>query len=965
MAPSLLEAALCEPDLVRDLVFCLGASELIGTDLISAGHTWLDMFRGARGLDFSRFAANLTIDLSPVDDLAQYQAALKEARRREFFKIAVADLLRRFSVVQTMTAMSMLADRCIEAALAGAARLSKGDAALGVELCVVALGKLGAGELNLSSDLDLAYLFDAKDGKYGGDSNTGNEQRLAATKLAEVVTELLRTSGFRIDLRLRPGGRFAPLVSSLEGALAFYENFGQTWERAVLLRARPVAGSRARSKWLLGELERFIYRRYSDFDTLSQLRSMKSQIELEMGSADMIARNIKLGRGGIRELEFVVQALTLVYGGRDPRIRTPRTLDALERLARCGYLDAERAGELTQAYLFLRDVEHKLQVAAGLQSHTLPAEPAARQVVAARVGMGKGAQALAAFERTLAAHRERVAAIFSELLGGPEKIRAVSVSREAQQTWLNALEPESSAAGLKSLGFARPVESAGQLVLLARGPEHALATPRRRELLSTLGPRLLDEISAQSDPDLALANLAQFIAAVGARTSFLALLEAHEPTRRALLRLFASSQYLSSLFIHHPELLDTLVRSDLARLSRLGPELSEELAERLDACSDYEGRLDALRSFRHQEFLRVAIADVSAQISLADVQRELSVLAETMLHFALKVAQKEVVARMPAARDVALAVVAMGRLGAAEMSYNSDLDLIFVYEPASADPLSSHEAAAKIGQKLIAVLETKTREGYVYKLDLRLRPSGNAGPLVTSLQGWRDYYRNECAVWERQALIKARAVAGETSLRERVETCRETAAFDAGLSGAQVEEIERMRERMEREISPETARSLNLKQGRGGLVDVEFFAQMLALRYGRFYPELRRERATPRLLDALARAGLVASAQAELLKSHYGFLSLLEHRLRIQSDQPVSAISTDPADLTALARRMGFDGADGARRLLDELERRRCQVREIFLRRFAEEKARDILLTAKPGATADQGGAEGRKLLSK
>jgi glutamate-ammonia-ligase adenylyltransferase len=954
-APSSVAAALSEPQTARDLVFCLGASELIGVNLTGAGNGWLELFHLARAQDSSSFAAGLRLDLDWIDDLTEYQRALREFRRREFFKVAVGDLLRRFSVADTMTAMSALADRCIEAALAGAMRLSKKYAGAKLDLYIIALGKLGAGELNLSSDLDLAYLFDADAASVSADPNAGHEERLAATKLVELVTELLRGAGFRIDLRLRPGGRFAPLVSSLEGALAFYENFGQTWERAVLLRARPVAGLRARSEWLLGELERFIYRRYSDFDTLSQLRAMKNQIELEMGSADMIARNIKLGRGGIRELEFVVQALTLVYGGRDPRIRTPRTLDALERLARCGYLAAERTRELTEAYLFLRDVEHKLQVAAGLQSHTLPAEPAARAIVASRMGMGKGPGAASAFEQVLAAHRERVAALFNELLGGGEKTRSAPVSREARQTWLDALDPELSAAGLKVLGFANPVESAGQLVLLARGPEHGLATPRRRELLGTLGPRLLDEMRAEPDPDLALANLAQFIAAVGARTSFLALLEAHEPTRRALLRLFASSQYLSGLFIHHPELLDTLVRSDLARLSRLGPELAQELGERLGACSDYEGRLDALRSFRHQEFLRIAIADLSAQITLADVQRELSVLAETMLHFALKVAQVEVGAKLPIARQVALVVVAMGRLGAAEMSYSSDLDLIFVYEPAGADPLLSHEAAAKVAQKLIAVLETKTREGYVYKLDLRLRPSGNAGPLVTSLEGWRDYYRDECAVWERQALVKARAVAGETSLRERVEACRETAAFDPGLTGAQVEEIERMRARMEREISPETARSLNLKQGRGGLVDVEFLTQMLALRYGRANPKLKRERAAPLLLEALARAALVEPAQADLLKSHYGFLSLLEHRLRIQSDQPAWAISTDPADLTGLARRMGFDDADGARRLLDELERRRSQVREIFLRRFAEEKTREAAPSGERTALAEAG----------
>jgi len=933
--PSLLREALADSDVAQDLVFCLGASELVATGLATMGQRWLEFFRRVRAQDLRRLLLGIDFNFDQIDDLGEFQKRLALSRQRIFLEIAVGDLLDRLDVTETMAAMSALADRCIEAALFGATRFAKERPAPDISLCVFALGKLGAGELNLSSDLDLAYLFDA----VGNDPHT---DKLIATKRAELTTELLRNAGFRIDLRLRPGGRFAPLVASFEEALAFYESFGQTWERAVLLRARPVAGPRAPSARFLAELERFIYRRYSDFETLGQLRAMKRQIEFEMREPVMVARNIKLGRGGIRELEFIVQALTLVYGGRDPRIRTPRTLEAIERLARAGYIDGERARKLSEAYVFLRDVEHKLQVAAGLQSHTLPADVSAMRVLSARLGLGKSPKAVERFNELLEKHRNEVSSIFAELLGADERPYAKAVSATARQAWAVALEPERSAPVLGALGFKNPEESANHLLLLARGPEYALSTPRRRALLESLGPRLLDEIRHEPDPDMALANLAQFIAAVGARTSFLSLLDTHEPTRRALLRLFSSSRYLSALFIRHPELLDTLVRSDLARVSRLPRELADELRDLLSACPDYESRLDMLRSFRHQEFLRIAMADLNAQIGFSEVQRELTVLAETILEFALEIAREQCAPKIPTAQRVAMAIVAMGRLGAAEMSYNSDLDLIFIYEPLAENPLASHEAAARVAQKVIAVLETKTREGYVYKVDLRLRPSGNAGPLVTALESWRDYYRTSAAVWERQSLVKARAVAGDLSLREKIELCRKEAAFARSLRCAEVKEIENMRVRIEHEVSPENDSQLNLKHGPGGLVDVEFLTQMLALRYGKTYPALQNERAASRLLAVLREAGLVDPHDCERLISHYEFLSLVEHLLRIESDQPAWAIPTDPAKLTPLARKLGFESADAGERLLNEIKERRREVRECFERYFQREEEREV-----------------------
>ncbi len=917
-----------DEQLGADLVFCLGASELIGTGLVTLGTDWDAAFRQARARTATAIREAIRFEVRVSEDPALATRRLAQFKHRVFVAIAIADVLGRSTVSDTVSAMSLLADECIRAAVLIAGYRLGEPARRAGEFCIIAMGKLGAEELNLSSDIDLMYIF-------GGPDDAPHQD--AARRLGEAITEIIAGNCFRVDLRLRPGGRNSPLVISLEAALRFYETLGQTWERAALLRARPVAGAIALGNRLIDELHRFIYRRYLDFDTLRQLRAMKRQIEAESGSPELLRRDVKLGYGGIRELEFIVQALTLIYGGRDGRLRTARTLSALERLGNYGYMRPQRAAELKNAYLFLRNVEHKLQVASGLQTHRLPAGAADLQILAGRLGFGKEPDAARKFTETLAAHRSLVAGLFREMLAGGEESPGPPASPAAELAWHEALDPRAAAPALQQLGFSHPEQSATQLALLVRGPEHVPIRPRRQELLEGLGPRLLDEIAPLADPDLALLNLASFISAVGARTSFLALLEQHPATRRMLLGLFASSSFLSTLFIRHPDMLDTLVRSDLARLRRPSAELETELAELLAASSDFESRLDALRAFGHQEFLRIAIADLAGNLGLEEVQVELTNLAEAQLRQGLRLAVAEVRERFPIPPRLRLCIIGMGRLGAAEMSYNSDLDLIFVYDLPDETAAAGHEIASRIMQKLVAVLEARTREGYAYKLDLRLRPSGNAGPLVTSLEGFRTYHRQSSAVWERQALVRARAVAGEETLAQALDSAREEFVFGRPLSPSGVAEIASMRARMEKEIGAENSQRLNLKQGRGGLVDVEFVTQMMALRHGHEFQQLRR-RNTTELIRGLAETGLIGEAGAASLESDYHFLLQLENRLRIETDQPAWALPVDDQHLTPVARRMGLDGENSAARLLYEVEERRSRIRAAFEALFTREQ---------------------------
>ena len=926
-SPDLLVSALRDLSLASDLIFCLGSSELVRAELAAAGNEWLELFRTSRVGSVDSMRNAMRCNAIRADTRPDAAAILGAFKRRQFVKIAIADLLRRIDVAETASLMSALADECIRAGLDAVRHLMGSRAGEAGEFCVLAMGKLGANELNLSSDIDLIYLYDAPDTQ---------AVAVTATRMGELLTEIISEGCFRVDLRLRPGGRSSPLVVPFEGALSFYQNHGQTWERAALLRARPVAGNVALGERLIAELGNFVYRRFLDFDTLQQLRAMKHQIEAELRSPDMITRNIKLGRGGIRELEFVAHALTLIYGGRDPRIRTGNALAALRSLDTHGYMAQERATALSEAYILLRDVEHKLQVVSGMQTQTLPSDSAAMSALAARMRFGKGSDAAARLVEALERRRDLIASQFRETLAGGEEESHPKASPQAVAAWSHAAEHNMTIPLLAHLGYAQLEESAAHLEALWRGPEHWPQSPRRRELLDSLGPLLIDEMRSLADPDLAIMNLAAFIASVGARTSFLALLEQHPATRRVLLRLFASSRYLSTVFIRHPDMLDTLVRSDLVRSRRTLTELKEEVADLVKSSNDFEERLDALRAFRHQEFLRIAIADLAGDLQLPDLETELTNLAEAVLAESLEVARAEIAQRAKIPAPLRMAILAMGRFGSGEMTYNSDLDLIFVYDDPSGAASDAGSIASRIAQKLIAVLESRTREGYAYKLDLRLRPSGNQGPLVTSLEGFVTYHRKSSAVWERQALVRARVVAGNPGLGAEVERARQEFVFSRGLDAAGVAEIAEMRDRMANEIGIEDKSRLNLKQGHGGLIDVEFLTQMMALRYGKDHPSLRT-RNTRAMLGALHEAGLMAPADAAVLADNFYFLARLENRLRIESDQPAWAVPTDHNELLPLARRMGFQGDDAPERLLKELRERRTQTHQIFERYFKAE----------------------------
>src|SRR5437879_9680728 len=560
----------------------------------------------------------------------------------------------------------------------------------------------------------------------------------------------------------------------------------------------------------------FVYRRYLDFGTLEDLEAMKRRVDASL-RGPQAARDVKLGRGGIREVEFFVQAQQLVHGGKDPRLQVRSTLGTLAALAATGYVEPELAVSLAAAYRFLRDVEHKLQIVQERRTQSVPSDPDALLALARRLGF-RGAGAAAEFEAARARHGAVVRGAFAALFHGAEEERRREAEPELALLIDELGQPERALWRLGRLGF-RDLESAyRELRLLRDGPPHAPASARRRAALVRLAPALLTEISRSAAPERALHHLATFVSTIGARTSYLHLLLENPGVMRLLVRLFATSEFLSAFFLRHPEVLDSLVRADLMRIVRAREDMAAELAARLAAAPDLESRLDTLRRFRHEEFLRVGVHDIEGTLEPAAVERQLTHLAETCLAAGLAIARREVLARAgvpDVPESEGLAVLGLGTFGGGELGYASDLDLIFVYDPGDAAWWSGrampHEFFTRIAERTIRALATPTREGIAYRIDRRVRPSGKPGPLGCSPHGSAAYPRTGARLWERQALIKARVVAGAPALGARLEAIVAEFVYGRGLSPAEGAAIADMRARIERERGAAAGAGVNLK----------------------------------------------------------------------------------------------------------------------------------------------------------
>jgi glutamate-ammonia-ligase adenylyltransferase len=945
------------------LVRLLGASGFLSDVLIRQGDAWPEVFH--RQINIARktaaeHAAEIAHTLRDDAGLNDVAAALRRHKQLEYLRIGARDLRAEQAVEETMRELAAFADGLLEIAYRFArAAVERDFGALEIDgrpqrFVVLGMGKLGGAELNFSSDIDLIYLYEEDEGESAGGAKGKLAPREFFSRIAEAIT---RTMGevtadgfvFRTDLRLRPFGSQGPIVQSVASALMYYESWGQTWERSALIKARPAAGDIALGERFLREVEPFIYRRYLDFSTVEELREMKGRIERELLAPSHETRNVKLGRGGIREVEFFTQALQLLNGGKDPAVRDPNTLAALARLAERGFIPESERESLSRAYRFLRQVEHKVQMVQEAHSHTIPEGEAQETALARRLGYAKsrGLSERELFQRDLSANTAAVRAAFDRLFHGAEKeMRAEELSRW-ENVWTKLDDERGAVAELQTLGFGDPARAYHELLMVRDGdvpPE-----PRRLRIMRLLGPALLEAAVRSPAPERALFNLAELSRRLGGRTGFLSLLAENPKTMHLLVDLFAGSQYLTDLFLERRELVDSLLRADLVTPRKSAAEIRRGLLAAAEGAGDLEAKLNALRRNKSEELLRIGVHDLGNELALEDVFAELTALADACLDAALAFAAADIEekhGKLPGGR---FAVLGMGKLGGREIDYGSDLDLIFVYD-ADEDGRSAggpggaidpHDYYVRLGQKLITFLTAPMEEGVLYRIDMRLRPSGRAGPIVSSLAAFRHYHATSSELWERQALVKLRAAAGDPSLGNEGEEVARGFAYGKGLGDEDIAMIDHLRMRMENELAKENAQRFNLKKGMGGLVDIEFLTQMLQLKYGRGSRRIQTQ-GTLDALKALSAERIVTPTEYRVLSEGYLFLRKLDHRLRLERNESLDILERDPERLQQTALGLGYKGKKdnrAGRRLLDDYEKLRGKIRRCYEKGFRDAAA--------------------------
>lgn len=923
------------------------------------------------GIDFSRSAEDMQAAvLATVDESTDFtglQKALRCFKRREIVRIAARDLNGLAPLEEVMEELSDLASSTLQVAYEvcrrclirdhGVPLMSGDDEALGeAEMTVIGMGKLGGRELNFSSDIDIIYFYESDRGETSGVENGSGSRKGAISlhayfnKLGEMISKALSQVTedgfvFRVDVGLRPEGKSGDMAVSLRSAEIYYESWGQSWERTAMLKARPVAGSLALGEQLLKTLQPFIYRKYLDYNLIEDMKQMKQKIDASLARSREGEINLKLGRGGIREIEFFIQALQLVYAGKNPKLRERNSLRALDTLLAAKLLGEEDHGQLLQAYRFLRSVEHRIQVVQERQTHNLPAKEDEMAALARRSGYLR-VDGLERFREVLEEHRGHVSFIYGTLFHSRDE----KLEQEVHPQVPFLLDPKADSDLVKDMLAERHFEDVERaydnLISLRRGPVKGNLAERSRRILEKITPLLIHEVLESHDPDMALANLERFMAVIATRQSYYALLSENRATIKLLVSLFGMSEFLSKILIGHPELLDSLVARSASSVVKTKEIMTEELDTLLEQSDYFEDHLDILRRYRNEEFLRIGLNDIHGRLLQGEVTSQLSLLGEVCLAAAFRLAVAELQRfGQPTYQyegnwaEAHLAIIAMGKLGGRELNYHSDLDIIFVFDHQGVTDgekqISNHEYFAKLAQKIISILTMQTREGYVYKIDTRLRPSGNAGPLVTSLESFLDYHRKESQIWEKQALTKARVVLGDEALAGQLHDIIRHTIYGATIDDEGRQEIYRLRMRMENELAREKEGSYNIKTGRGGMVDVEFAVQYLQLKEGYRCPELRTP-STVVALKEISTTGLLPDGSAQTFLTGYKFLRKLENRLRIINDYSANDLSGSRTYLNKLARRLGYDPKlkNPGAALICDYEEVTGKIREEFDRLF-------------------------------
>jgi glutamate-ammonia-ligase adenylyltransferase len=900
-----LDLMAAAPLFARLVVIVLGQSHFL-TDIVCRNPEYMTWLWEEGELAQTRPREDAVREaLSLVDAFNTFESrceALRRFRRREILRIAARDIVAHCAVAAVADDLSNFADAACEAAIR-CARLELGPRYGGpvasrdgreAGFVAIGVGKLGARELNFSSDIDLVFLYDEDGQTTGGASsvlsNSEYFQKLGERMIKALAEQTAEGAIFRVDMRLRPHGRMGPLAVDIDNAIHYYEGVGQAWERQALIKARPVAGDLELGARFVERTRPFVFPKFFDDETLEDIRNGKRQMEAQIAERGETGIEVKLGSGGIRDIEFTVQMLQLLNGGRIPELRIAPTLRAIKALGEHELLKPLDAQALASNYVFLRQVEHRLQIEGSQQRHCLPSDPDELDAFARRFGYTSGASFMNDYTDRAKATRQ----ILDQFLA----------TKGSGTLWVADLlnphsEAEAGKSGLRDLGFTEIETARRELVALYTGPRERPHTLHVRQQFLGVAPHLLQALSRANDPDATLLRLTQILSNLRAPSVIYDMLILSPDLCGQLVTLVENSEYLSGLLVRDPGLFDTAGRTSALAHAVPREELEAELASLLRA---YDS--DAAPYRLHTgETLRIGMRDLILGVDVMDIGQELTLLAEVCLGYAVDKARKSTADKYGKAA-ARFAVLALGKFAGRELGYGSDLDLVFVYE---ADmPIESGvspiEYFTAVASNIIRTLKEPTKYGLLYDVDARLRPDGNKGSLVVSDARLTQYYLNEAQAWERLALVKIRAVGGDAAFAARVEEQARALAFTLPLTRENLDTIEDIRAKLAAASSP-----LSLKKSEGGLAELEFAVRLLQIKYAKKDPDV-----TPRdvlgALEALPRAGAIAEGDATALRETYLLFRRIENRLRVQHGRSTSILPGAAAEREHLAKRLGFSG---------------------------------------------------------
>jgi glutamate-ammonia-ligase adenylyltransferase len=799
------------------------------------------------------------------------------------------------------------------------------------------MGKLGGRELNYSSDIDLIYIYTSSQGETRSTSEssiTSISNHEYFTKLALDITKSLHeiTSDgnvFRVDLELRPEGNSGEIVNSLTSCEIYYQSWGRTWERQALIKARVSAGSENLGKEFFEMIEPFIYRRSLDFEAIEEIKSMKYQINKSLKGKHSKG-NIKLGFGGIREVEFTIQAYQLLLGGRDKSLRVRDSLGAMKTLYEKNILTEADHNHLREAYIFLRNLENRVQITFGLQTYLLPDNEIDLAVLARKMRIAGDSQKNLAdnLMKEYETHTRFVGTLFAEQFVEKEKREAAeTLSSEWDRSRIG--EEQFTESMLAEIPFLPdPKRTYRFLKSFRDGTQFSHPSVQSIQEFYSIIPKIFQQCRRVPKPDAAIENLCRFVEATGARESFLSLFQSNEKFLELLLILFGSSGMLSQILIKRPDLVDVLTDMEAIYRFKLAEKIQEDLNSALKTSPDFESKSLVLRRTKQAEELRIGVRYLIKEADLAGTLEDLSNLADVFLQTVYRIACEE----QKSGNHNDFCIIGMGKLGGHELNFGSDLDVLLVYDEGESDPppegFSGYYSA--LSQMIYKLTSEMTSAGYAYKIDTELRPDGDAGALVLSVQGYEKYFKYRARIWEQQALVRARFVAGNAEVGKKfIEAVHQFVYQDKFKYGSLIE-ISRLRERMEQELAKESTKGKNVKLGFGGLADIEFAVQIIQLMHGKKFPRLRQTN-TLSALKSFVALGLIDQDMAEELQDSYLFLRNLECALRIIRQTPTNTLPKDNKELAPLARLLGYEDAEiQAGSLLIDYDRHTQRVRKHY-----------------------------------